>query len=208
MEDIVIIGSGGHGREVAFLIERINKVDCKWNLLGYISLNDIGETKYGYNVLGDHSWFLKNSTVKNCIIAIGYPEVRLKVYNELSKYNLNFPNIIDPQAMVAEDVKMGCGNVIQGPGRLQVGVEVGSFCLLNGVCSIGHDAKIGSFVSMMPFTAISGNVEIGNNVLFGIGAKVVEKVKIGSNVTVGACSLVLDDIKDNTRVLGIPAKIK
>jgi len=36
MEDIVIRGSGGLAREIAFLIERINQEKPKWNLLGYI----------------------------------------------------------------------------------------------------------------------------------------------------------------------------
>ena len=33
MKDIVIIGAGGFGREVAWLIEDINKVNLEWNII-------------------------------------------------------------------------------------------------------------------------------------------------------------------------------
>lgn len=206
MKSIVIRGSGGHAREVAFLIERVNQVKPTWDLLGYIDIQDKGETKYGYKVLGDDSWFLENNDVKNCVIAIGNPRDKMKVYNEIQKYNLIFPNIIDNQAVIAKDVKMGFGNVIQGPAKLSVGVEIGNFCLTNGVCSLGHDVVIGDFVSIMPFTAISGNVKVGNNTFIGMGVKLVQGITVGSNAIICASSLVLDNIEDGAKVLGIPAK--
>ena len=36
MKDIVIIGAGGFGREVAWLIEDINKIEPQWNILGFV----------------------------------------------------------------------------------------------------------------------------------------------------------------------------
>jgi hypothetical protein len=96
MEDIVIRGSGGLAREIAFLIERINQEKPKWNLLGYIDIEDVGKIKYGYEVLGDDSWFEKTKNV-SCVIAIGDSNARFKVYQQIRKYNLNFPNIIHPK---------------------------------------------------------------------------------------------------------------
>lgn len=36
MKDIVIIGAGGFGREVAWLIERINNESPTWKIKGFI----------------------------------------------------------------------------------------------------------------------------------------------------------------------------
>ena len=36
MKNIVIIGAGGFGREVQWLLERMNEKEKQWNLLGYI----------------------------------------------------------------------------------------------------------------------------------------------------------------------------
>ncbi|MCK4446575.1 MAG: transferase, partial [Candidatus Marinimicrobia bacterium] len=35
-KDIIIIGAGGHAKEIAYLIEDINMEKKTWNLLGYI----------------------------------------------------------------------------------------------------------------------------------------------------------------------------
>ncbi len=37
MKDIVILGSGGFAKEVAFLIEEINRSSITWNILGFIT---------------------------------------------------------------------------------------------------------------------------------------------------------------------------
>ena len=39
MKDIVIIGAGGIGREVAWIIEEINEVNSTWNIVGFVDEN-------------------------------------------------------------------------------------------------------------------------------------------------------------------------
>ena len=39
MKDLVIIGAGDFGREIANVVERINCVKSEWNLLGFIDDN-------------------------------------------------------------------------------------------------------------------------------------------------------------------------
>ena len=46
MRDIFIIGAGGVGKEVAFLIEEINKKNPIWNIVGFI--DDNNEIKNSY----------------------------------------------------------------------------------------------------------------------------------------------------------------
>ena len=36
MKDLIIFGASGFGREVAWLVERINNSSPTWNLLGFI----------------------------------------------------------------------------------------------------------------------------------------------------------------------------
>lgn len=54
MRDIVIIGAGGIGREVAWIIEEINKVKPTWNIIGFADENSEMWDKElnGYRVLG------------------------------------------------------------------------------------------------------------------------------------------------------------
>lgn len=55
MKDIVIIGAGGFGREVAWLIEDINKVSSEWNIVGFVDDNESiqGTEINGYKVVGN-----------------------------------------------------------------------------------------------------------------------------------------------------------
>ena len=39
MVDIIIVGAGGCGREVANWIDDINKIDAAWNILGFLDDN-------------------------------------------------------------------------------------------------------------------------------------------------------------------------
>lgn len=54
MKDLIIIGAGGFGREVAWIVERINKVSPIWNLLGFMDDTDSiqGKEINGHRVLG------------------------------------------------------------------------------------------------------------------------------------------------------------
>ena len=54
MKDLIIIGASGFGREVAWLVERINKKEPTWKLIGFLDDNDeIQNTAInGYPVLG------------------------------------------------------------------------------------------------------------------------------------------------------------
>ena len=53
MKDLIIFGASGFGREVAWLIERINRVNPTWNLLGFMDDNEEiqGTEINGYKVL-------------------------------------------------------------------------------------------------------------------------------------------------------------
>ena len=50
-EPLVIIGASGFGREVANLVEDINKQEYRWDLLGLIDDKLEGITVEGYKIL-------------------------------------------------------------------------------------------------------------------------------------------------------------
>lgn len=52
-----------------------------------------------------------------------------------------------------------------------------------------------------------GYPTIGDNCYIGPGAKIIGNIKVGNNVVIGANAVVTKDIKENSVVVGIPAKI-
>jgi len=95
-------------------------------------------------------------------------------------------------ALIAPDAEIGPGMVLHTAYNLQISpTKIGSGCTFNSFVLIGTGVK-----------------SIGNNCYFGPGCKIIGEVTIGNNVLVVANSVVLTDIKDNTTVMGVPARIK
>lgn len=209
---IVIFGSGGISKEIAFLIEDINAhTDDEYEIIGFVERDDSKKNVVvsGYRILGD---FLKldDSDIDCFAIPIGDPKMKQKVYeNEILKLKkpLHAPNLIHPNVTLRKKyIKMGMGNIICAGNILTTDIEIGNFNLINLNCTIGHDMKIGNFNVINPIVAISGGVEIGSNVLIGTGAKILQYIKIGDKAVIGAGAVVTKDVFPGTTVVGIPAK--
>ena len=96
MKDIVIIGAGGFGREVAWLIEDINKVKSEWNLIGFVDDNPeiYGKKINGYDVVGNVDWLLDKNL--NVVSAIGDPQHQNIIMEKLKVSENIYPVWIRP----------------------------------------------------------------------------------------------------------------
>ena len=64
MQDIIIVGASGFGRELLFIIEDINKNKPEWNVLGFIDDNSsaLDGIECEKRIIGNiDSWKLKGS---------------------------------------------------------------------------------------------------------------------------------------------------
>lgn len=70
MKKLVIIGASGFGKEVAWLVERINDFNQEWDLVGFVDddKSTHGKLVNGYEVLGDINWLLENFAFSCCSI--------------------------------------------------------------------------------------------------------------------------------------------
>src|SRR5699024_5366518 len=95
MKDIVIIGAGGFGREVAWLIEDINNESSGWNILGFVDDNESVQDKQlgDYSVIGKLDYLLDKEL--NVVIAIANPTIRRLIYNKLKHTKNIFPTLIN-----------------------------------------------------------------------------------------------------------------
>ena len=83
-----------------------------------------------------------------------------------------------------------------------MGVVIGETAEIGNDCIIYHGVTLGG-------TGKEKNKRhptIKNNVIIGCGAKLLGPIIVGNNVKIGAMSVVLKNIKDDTTVVGIPAK--
>lgn len=214
MEDIVIIGAGGFGREVQWLIERINESEKektgrgKFNIKGYIDDGvKAGTVVDGYEVLGTIEYLKSYGEPLSVACAIGNSKTRKKVINKIKdNKNLKFPNLIDPSVKKSGRIEMGVGNIICADCILTVDIVVSDFCILNLDCTVGHDAELEAYVTLYPSVNISGAVSIGRCTEIGTGSSIIQGISVGDGVIIGAGSVVIRDCPDECTAVGVPCK--
>ena len=207
MKKIVIIGSGGFAKEVAFLIDEVNKEQNIWDLLGYVD-SEIGKKNGKYSIFQNDEWLQQTNEKINVVFGIGSP-LLIKSLSSLfiKNKNLSFPNVIHPNVIADWDrIKIGRGNVICASNTFTTDIQIGSFNVFNLDCTIGHDSLINNYNVINPSVNISGGVKIGNNNLIGTSATILQYLSIDNDITIGANSLVNKSIEEKGVYVGTPAK--
>lgn len=212
---IAIWGSGGTSKEIAFLIEDINKHNNskQFKILGFIEKDDRKKNIEisGYRILGTYD-VLNEVDCDGFVIPIGSPWIKMKILNEeisRIKKNLVAYNLIHPSVILRNEyIDFGIGNIICAGTVLTTDIKFGNFNLINRNCTIGHDVIIGDFNVINPITSISGGVKMGNNNLIGTGVKILQNLEIGNDITIGAGAVVTKNILDSGTYIGMPAKKK
>lgn len=212
MKDIAIFGAGGLSKEIASLLERINKVEELWNLIGFFDDNsqllDRDVSHYG-KVIGNIDTLNSWQTPLAICIAIGNPHNLRNVRERITNPLISFPNIISPRVGYADIVsfKIGEGNIIQEGCWMSNDVTIGNFNLLNGDIVLGHDVEVGDYNVLMPDIRVSGDVTIGMCNLIGVGSIILQQITISENVTLGAGAVLMTKPKNGCTYLGNPAKM-
>lgn len=210
MKDIVIVGAGGFGREVAWLIENINEKNSEWNILGFIDENESmhGEQLNGYRVLGGLDK-LKEFKDLYLVIAIGNSKVREELVKEISKYNCKQATLIHPNVVMDKRSNtVGKGCIICANSIITVNVNIGNYVIINLDSTVGHDTRLNDFVTLYPSVNVSGCCTIGKCVELGTGSQIIQGKSIGDYSIIGAGSVVIKNIDSNRTAVGVPAIIK
>lgn len=192
MTDIVIIGAGGIGREAAWIIEEINKVENKLRLIGFVddNMSMWGQNLNGYEVLGGLNTLYPLKNKPQVIVAIANCKVKKAIVENLQG-NFEFVTLIHPSVNVSSYVKIGQGTLIYPGVILTVNTTIGNHVLISGNCGIGHDTEIRDYSSVLWGCKFSGYNVIKEQCFIGIGASIAQgvnvetmsKVEIGSILT-------------------------
>jgi sugar O-acyltransferase (sialic acid O-acetyltransferase NeuD family) len=205
MDNLIIVGAGGFGRELLQWIKDINKVHDTWRILGFIddNLNALDNYKCDYKVIGSIKDWKPNNEYYAC--AIANPDVKMKVVTMLKAKGAKFASIIHPMAYIGDFNKIGEGFIAYPNAGVNVNVKIGDFVTLLG-SGVGHDAVIGDYTTISSYCDITGGVKIGKKVFIGSHVTIVPNRIIGDEAYIGAGSVVIGNVKEKTKVFGNPAR--
>lgn len=202
MENIILLGIGGHAHSVIDSIES----DGKYSVYGFIDIKDReGERYREHKVIGTddllESYFKKG--IKNAFVTVGYlgkGDIRNRLYLQLKKIGFNIPIIVDRTAVIAKDVILGEGTFIGKKAVVNSAAEIGKMCIINTGTIIEHDCKVGDFSHISVGSVLCGNVRIGEKSFIGANATVIQGKTIGNKCIIGAGITVRKNIEDNYMV--------
>ena len=210
MKEIVIIGAGGFGREVACMIRQINAERPTWDLIGFYDDNPelLGTSNPYGTVLGNVGSLNAVDRQLSVVVAIGAPTAISDIVGRIDNPLIEFPNIIAPSVIFLDkdSVTLGKGNIIGTNCTVSCNVSIGDFNIFNGYTFVGHDVSVGSCNVIMPSCNVSGGVRMGERNFMGLKSAVLQYISIGNDTRIGAGSVVMRNTKDGLLYLGNPAK--
>ena len=204
-----MIGTGGHAREVAEIVQAMHTAGQSGRLLGFLSDDAMlhGTIVLNIPVLGAPSWINAHQAEVVVLIAVGNNAIRRQIAERLAP-GWSAIAAISPHAIVSPYAIIGVGAMIF-PGAV-VGplAQIGNHAIVNVGASISHDSTVGAWANINPGARIAGNVTVGEGANIGMGAAIIQGRSIGAWTTVGAGAVVVRDLPANVTAVGVPARVK
>ena len=202
MENIILLGIGGHAHSVVDSIES----DERFSIHGFLDIKDREGDRYReYKVIGTDD-LLENyfkEGIKNAFVTVGYlgkGDIRNRLYLQLKKIGFKIPTIVDRTAVIAKDVTLGEGTFIGKRAVVNSAAEIGKMCIINTGAVIEHDCKVGDFSHISVGSALCGSVQVGKESFIGANATVIQGKTIGNKCIIGAGTTIRKDVEDNYMV--------
>ena len=200
-ESIVILGFGGHAKSVADSIVK----DGKYIIAGYTDTHDC-KSRFKYLGTDDELSAPFRRGIHKAVLGVGFignSVIRDKLVHTAKAIGFEFPVIIDPSAVIADDVVIDEGTFIGKRAVINAETRIGTFCIINTGAIIEHENIINDYSHVAVGAILCGNVSVGCHSLIGAGTTVIQGKTIGDNCIIGANSTILSDVEDNMKCYGI-----
>jgi sugar O-acyltransferase (sialic acid O-acetyltransferase NeuD family) len=207
---LVVVGTGGFGRETVEAVRALNAAGAGWRIAGYLDEDTArhGTVIDGVPVLGGTA-DLSTMTDVSVVVCTGRPDnfvSRPRIVDRLGLPAERYATIIHPSASVSATSRVGPGSVLLAHSVLTAAVTVGSHVAIMPHVTLTHDDIVGDFATLASGACLGGGVRVGRCAYIGAGALVREQRSIGCRALVGMGAIVTRDVPDDEVWAGIPAR--
>ena len=203
MENIVLVGGGGHCSSCIDVVEQ----EGKFQIAGIIDMPDkLGTSLLGYPIIGNDEDLPKLvESYQYFLITLGQiksPQRRISLYEKLLRLSAQLPTIISPRAYISRHASVDTGTIVMHNALINAGATVGSNCIINSRALIEHDATIGDHCHISTGAIINGGTQVAEGTFFGSGSVSKDNIRIGSYSLIGGGVSVMEGVPDNTFYTG------
>jgi sugar O-acyltransferase (sialic acid O-acetyltransferase NeuD family) len=211
-QQIAVYGSGGFGREVAWLAQSCSSPEKPIGVVCHIDDDEgnWGRVLNGIPVMGvieAHRRF------PDALVAggIGSPRGRESAMEKAAASGFGFATLIHPNVCRSQWIDFGVGAVVCAGNIITVNIRMSQHVQINLDCSIGHDVILEDFATLAPGVQVSGWVHFGKRVYAGTGAVFIHGTEdapliIGDDAVIGAGAVVINGVPPGVTVAGVPAR--
>jgi len=194
----VVLGAGGHSREVADLI-----LACGHEVGGFQDDAATGlHRPTGLPIAGRWQELAGDAIT----VAVGDSAARERLYRSVGPA-LPFPVLIHPSACVSAHAHVGDGTQVMQNVVVNSAATVGENVILNVGCFIAHDCVVGAHSHIAPGVLMSGASSVGARCLVGAGAIILPGITVGDDCIIGAGAVVTRAVPAGETVSGVPARV-
>lgn len=200
---MLIIGNGGHAKEIYDILDNIYKEE---DIFFYDDVNVSNNKKIIQSIETAKSYLKEKPEF---CLGLGNPKYRELLLHRIENIGGKVKSVIAHSAIISERsvVKIKTGVNIMHQAFIGPDVVIGMGALINAKVNIHHDVTIGDFSEIGPGSIILGGASIGRNTTLGGGVIVLPNIKVGNGCIIGAGSVVTKNIMDGSLAYGNPCNI-
>ncbi|EXJ09756.1 acetyltransferase [Nitrincola nitratireducens] len=200
---LIMLGAGGHASVLMDMLKRLGL-----ELHAVVSPDRIPSTSLlsGITRIETDELLVNHYSPDQVVLVNGVGsmpghDVQKKLFLSYSELGYCFLNVVSPQALVSEHVKLGMGVQIMAGAIVQTGAKIGNNSIINSGAIVEHDCIIGSHNHVAPGATLSGGVVTGSSVHIGTGANVIQNITIGDSAIIGAGTTLVKNVGAGQRVI-------
>ena len=202
MDEIILLGSGGHARSCIDVIEQ----EDRFRIAGLVEQDGSNaDHNLGYPIVGvDDDLEILRKKYTYALVTVGHiksPETRIKIYKILKTFEYQLPIVISPSAYISKHTEINEGTIIMHGAIVNAGAVIANNCIINSKALIEHDAIIGNHSHIATGAIVNGGVSVGSESFIGSGVVTKQYISIGNNCSVGAGVTLKSDVKSGQVII-------